>query len=241
MPSCRSSSLSLLALVMVAGTRAASFRPDISNEIVAQLSNELREYPEAPEKRGLMTCRRSAVCGLVQANAWGINAEKFCDCPGRQSCPLLWDPEDGRSVTHGSNQYKYCRQAPALSVCSPGQQAMTDELVSYRDERLSMAHHEFIHCRCPAGHQLKQIDTQWSETDDSDVMVTTKACTKMPQCSPGQHCKFVTQSSDKASEVTTLVQVNCACAPSQTCPTRTEHKIETQAFGHGSLHSILCR
>ena len=58
---------------------------------------------------------------------------------------------------------------------------MTDELVSYRDERLSMAHHEFIHCRCPAGHQLKQTDTQWSETADSDVMLTTKVCTKVSE------------------------------------------------------------
>ena len=64
------------------------------------------------QKRGLMTCKRSAVCGLVQANAWGINAEKFCDCPGRQPCPLLWDPEDGRSVTHGSNQYKVSSRSP---------------------------------------------------------------------------------------------------------------------------------
>ena len=75
--------------------------------------------------------------------------------------------------------WQYCKQAPQLSVCSPGQQAMTDELVSYRDERLSMAHHEFIHCRCPAGHQLKQTDTQWRETAESDVMLTTKACTKV--------------------------------------------------------------
>ena len=44
-----------LLLLLLAAVRAASFRPDISNEIVAfapELSNELDEYPEAPEVRG---------------------------------------------------------------------------------------------------------------------------------------------------------------------------------------------
>ncbi|XP_037077106.1 U-scoloptoxin(11)-Sm5a-like [Pollicipes pollicipes] len=77
-----------------------------------EVTNEIGPYPE---KRGLTTCRRSAVCGLVQANAWGINTEAFCNCMGREPCPLHWDPEDGRSVTHGSNQYKYCQRAPELA------------------------------------------------------------------------------------------------------------------------------
>lgn len=220
----------LLPLLLVGAAHAASLWQEATNEITG--------YP--PEKRSLMTCKRSAVCGLVQANAWGINAESFCDCPGRKPCPLLWDPEDGRSVTHGSNQYKYCQQAPELLECSPGQQAMTDELVSYRDEQQGMAHHEYIHCRCPAGHQLKQTDSQWQETEDSDIMFTKKACTQMPQCEIGQHCKFVTHS-DSTTHGTSLVQVNCACAPHQTCPTLTDRFIDKQPFGRGSLHSILCR
>ena len=59
-----------------------------------------------PQKPGQPACRRSAVCGLVQANAWGVSSQPLCRCPGGQECPLRWDSEDGHSVTHGSDQYK---------------------------------------------------------------------------------------------------------------------------------------
>ena len=51
-------------------------------------------------------CAGNTICAYLQANVRGINTQQLCTCPGSHRCPLLWDSEDGRSITQGSDQYK---------------------------------------------------------------------------------------------------------------------------------------
>lgn len=57
----------------------------------------LQELPE---------CLAQSVCGYVQLNVAGVNSEQLCRCPDDVRCPLVWDPLDGRTVSHGNDQYK---------------------------------------------------------------------------------------------------------------------------------------
>jgi hypothetical protein len=69
----------------------------------------------------LHICPRGVSCGQLQANVKGITAVPYCACrKGKMAkllelegmakdhgeCPLRWDADDGKSITHGSNQYK---------------------------------------------------------------------------------------------------------------------------------------
>lgn len=63
-------------------------------------------------------CAGNTICAYLQANARGINTQQLCTCPGAHRCPLLWDSEDGHSITQGSDQYKV-RLAVVLRVSGP--------------------------------------------------------------------------------------------------------------------------
>ena len=47
-----------------------------------------------------------SVCGYVQLNSMGISSQPICKCKGPVQCPLIWNPMDGRTVSHGNDQYK---------------------------------------------------------------------------------------------------------------------------------------
>ncbi len=48
----------------------------------------------------------ASVCGYVQLNNMGISSQPICRCKAGISCPLNWNPLDGRTVMHGNDQYK---------------------------------------------------------------------------------------------------------------------------------------
>ena len=55
----------------------------------------------------LPLCIGTSACGIVQVNAFGVSSQHFCRCPRTTlPCQLNWDPQDGHSVTQGSNQFK---------------------------------------------------------------------------------------------------------------------------------------
>lgn len=55
----------------------------------------------------LTECSSGAICGLVEVNAFGLNTVPLCSCPNTgPTCPLVWDQEDGRTITLGPKQYK---------------------------------------------------------------------------------------------------------------------------------------
>ena len=62
-------------------------------------------YPWQQESK-LPVCAGNTICAYLQANARGINTQPMCSCPGLNRCPLVWDSEDGHSITQGSDQYK---------------------------------------------------------------------------------------------------------------------------------------
>ncbi|KAK3876222.1 hypothetical protein Pcinc_018973 [Petrolisthes cinctipes] len=77
-------------------------------------TNEIVDAP-LPEELDLPQCRSSSACGYLQVNAFGVNSRQFCSCGrgqaggrgcSRRDCGLHWDPEDGRSVTMGNQQFK---------------------------------------------------------------------------------------------------------------------------------------
>ncbi|CAG0924112.1 unnamed protein product [Notodromas monacha] len=84
------------------------------------LTNEVASAIGDEEEESLPTCPRGAACAHVQANSRGINVVEYCQCKKGKlakflglttfhDCPLTWDPEDGKSITQGSNQYKFLR------------------------------------------------------------------------------------------------------------------------------------
>lgn len=58
------------------------------------------------QENKLPVCAGNTICAYLQANARGINTQPLCSCAGPSRCPLIWDNEDGHSITQGSDQYK---------------------------------------------------------------------------------------------------------------------------------------
>ncbi|XP_046441280.1 U-scoloptoxin(11)-Sm5a-like [Daphnia pulex] len=208
--------------------------------------NEINDiFQPLPEETKLPVCTGNTICAYLQANARGINTQPLCSCSGPTRCPLVWDNEDGHSITQGSDQYKYCRKAPTLRTCQRGMTAYTTVSLMSKSTGRMLSLNDVNHCICPgqsANYDL--VDSQFDDVDDdTESMSTTYVCNALKTCGGSEACKVITETA-----TTFLVNPKCRCAHDGTCPSSSAglvnnnggRKTETVRYGNGALHMIYC-
>ncbi|RWS26664.1 hypothetical protein B4U80_11591 [Leptotrombidium deliense] len=107
-----------------------------------------------------------AVCGYLQLNSFGISTQEICRCSNGVTCPLVWDPLDSRTISHGNDQYKYCTEAPKLHPCTQDDVAFT----TYTE--MSSLTMETLPPRC----QLKDVCMAITESSYSSFITRKCSC-----------------------------------------------------------------
>lgn len=202
-----------------------------TNEITDQESWSVQQNDDT-----LNECVPHSVCSTLQANAKGINITPLCRCPRPHKCSRLWDSLDGHSVTQGSDQYKFCEPAPEMPICSQKATAYSITMIYSKstDALITQAHK--IHCKCPELHNYKGGNSKISATERFESYIYTVACVPLPTCKASDPCKVVTETAESF-----LVNPSCVCPGNLSCPTATNHGVESIPRGKGMMHSIYCQ
>ncbi|CAL4145049.1 unnamed protein product [Meganyctiphanes norvegica] len=201
-------------------------------------TNEIMELPP-PQEVELPLCRAGSACGYVQVNAYGVNVKPFCRCPRRTPrCNLHWDPQDGRSVTTESEQYKFCDSAPKLHQCGRDERAYTMAMVFDNNfMQIAEMHHLKCDCKSPRSHQQAEIIED--QVDDEMIMAIVSTCSQLPVCEEAMSCKEIS-----FAQEATLVMNKCRCPRGLVCPTQGSHtssKPHTNTYPMGQAFSIYCQ
>ncbi|XP_071540174.1 U-scoloptoxin(11)-Sm5a-like [Panulirus ornatus] len=221
--------LTVLGLVPVAiGT------PMVAGNVA---TNELIESP-IQEETDAPYCRVGSACAYLQVNAYGVNSLHFCRCPPRLgSCGLHWDPQDGRSITMGSQQFKFCGSAPPVHVCGRDEEAYTAAFIFNKATFSVAGYVHRIHCYCPPPLAHIRSDIVEEVVDGELVMATVHSCSRLPPCTEETPCKEVSIGSGTA-----LVNPKCRCPRDSSCPTLdspvTPH---SNSYPKGSTYSVHCQ
>lgn len=190
--------------------------------------------PELPE------CLAQSVCGYVQLNVAGVNSEQLCRCPDDVRCPLVWDPLDGRTVSHGNDQYKYCERSPRLSVCS------TEEVVYSSYVEMSFAtsgklvNTAHVHCLCPPTHIFAQNQTKFHQYNNGVTsMAVSSLCKPPPICEPveADACMAISESFLTG---TTFLKRDCACPIGRYCPSDLRRAADRVELPKGVYYLMNC-
>lgn len=184
----------------------------------------------------LEECEAHSICSVLQANAKGINITPMCKCPRPYKCSNVWDPLDGHSVTQGSDQYKFCEPVPDFPVCSLKAIAYSTTMVYSKisDEIITTSNK--LYCKCPELHNYQNDDYSNTENERYGVDKYTFTCSPLPTCKASEPCKVVTSTAE-----TFLVNPTCLCPGNQSCPTATNHGVESFPKGKGMVHNIHCQ
>jgi len=184
----------------------------------------------------LPVCHQRVICAYLQTNARGINVKHLCRCPGNLRCPTSWDPEDGRSVTQGSDQYKFCEEAPELKPCEASGLAYSsvDGYSAESGDLLFSSHH--VHCACPAAAKIVSLNTDYREdVDGIDLLENTFVCEPLKMCEEQDSCKALAERPGSF-----FVTTQCTCPRGSSCPTLSRYRIKTTQMGKGFIHEIRC-
>uniref|UniRef100_A0A646QCQ6 SLPTX11 n=1 Tax=Hemiscolopendra marginata TaxID=943146 RepID=A0A646QCQ6_9MYRI len=223
----------LLTLVLVANTQVKFLRYMIETDeetIVKRIGKRCTELP---------FCYENSTCAQLQKNNIGINVLKICECENG-TCPLLWNSTDGRSITHGNDQYKYCEAAPTdLSVCNSTQEAFYTKYLYDRKYGDILIWYSRIKCTCPKDHGYKSIeyDAYNSYNDRYFSAFMNSSCQKLNTCAEGETCRsgWMTTGQNYFEEAL------CECPENLKCPSSSEvrsHIVEGK--GH-TYYAFNCR
>jgi hypothetical protein len=181
------------------------------------------KYCEAGPKRNrsldkqqaLPECTDEAsVCGYVQLNNMGISSQPICRCKAGISCPLNWNPLDGRTVMHGNDQYKYCNRAPKLNLCNKEEIVYTTYLETSMVTMKTLINTNHIHCYCPAYHLFIRNNTKFHDLEDGTTIIGTSfQCKPPPRCELSDACLAITESAHSS-----FITRNCICPFGMFCP-----------------------
>ncbi|XP_054168960.1 uncharacterized protein LOC128966170 [Oppia nitens] len=187
-----------------------------------------------------------SVCGYVQLNNMGISWQPICRCRGGGhggsgggggvQCPMMWNPMDGRTISHGNDQYKYCNRAPILKHCGKDDIVYTSYLeTSYltMDINVNTNH---IHCQCPGHHLFVRNGTTFDDIDDTTAIIATQyQCKTPPVCSLAEACMGITESPHSR-----FVTRNCVCPLGTFCPTDIRLAAERVDLNRGAYYIMNC-
>ncbi|KAK8389071.1 hypothetical protein O3P69_020803 [Scylla paramamosain] len=236
---------SVAALATVLGLLLANARSALL--VTANVAtNEILDAP-VQEDFDLPPCRNGAACGYIQVNAFGVSSRQFCSCRGFQggerggvaaagACGMVWDPEDGRSVTMGSQQFKYCGSPPPLRVCGREEAAYTAGLLFHKATFSLTEERHVLHCYCQPPLSHLHSDVEEYVMGSNLVVDTIFTCSSMPPCMEGSACKEVS-----VGEGTALVNPKCRCPRQSSCPTLTSSAIpHSNSYPKGAAYSVHC-
>ncbi|KAF2351559.1 hypothetical protein FHG87_017684 [Trinorchestia longiramus] len=220
-------SLVLVIVVVVAGSPASG---SLSTNEVYDTMDESSELPSE--------CAGGAVCGLVEVNAFGVNTIPLCTCArAGPPCPLVWDQEDGRSVTVGPKQYKYCQQPSPLRVCGRTEQAYVSTFYFQPPSYQTVSGSHRLLCYCPSsGHHLVPSRSEESFEEGVLAISTVHTCNQLPVCQVGSACKEIS-----VAESGSQVEVKCRCPRPLVCPTLSREVVaHTDNYNRGTGYSVHC-
>ncbi|RWS10704.1 hypothetical protein B4U79_14835 [Dinothrombium tinctorium] len=186
------------------------------------------DIPECVDSKG--------VCGYLQLNAFGISTQAICRCRNGITCPLVWDPFDSRTISHGNDQYKYCTEAPKLRPCTEDDMAFTTytEMSSLTMETL--VNNNQVHCHCPAKYLLVRNSTQFHEFNNVvSVIATTSLCKPPPRCELKDICMAITESA-----YSSFVTRKCSCPLGTFCPIDIRLASDRIDLDKGSYYTMQC-
>ncbi|XP_042862089.1 U-scoloptoxin(11)-Sm5a-like [Penaeus japonicus] len=227
-------SLCLVPLVLLVSLPPALGTPLVAGNVA---TNELID-PPPQEETDLAYCRSGSVCGYLQVNAYGVNAKQFCRCPSiAGACGLHWDPQDGRSITMGSEQFKFCGAPPPLHVCGRDEPSYSAAFI-FDSATFSMSGEQHrLHCYCPPPMAHVRADMVEDVVDGELIMATVHACSRLPACAEETACKEVALASGTA-----LVYPKCRCPREFSCPTLgTSVAPHSNNYPRGSAYSVFCQ
>ncbi|XP_053214145.1 U-scoloptoxin(11)-Sm5a-like [Panonychus citri] len=176
-----------------------------------------------------------SVCGYVELNNMGISSQSICQCKDFISCPESFDRFDGRTLSHGLNQYKYCQEAPRLKKCSHDE-IVYSSIIEY-DENFQLINSDNrIHCECPPRHIFVRNSTNTHTRPNGETIIKTLLKCSLPKiCKPQENCMTISQSSHS-----TFIKKLCNCPMDSFCPTDTRYAAEVMDFTKGSAFSMNC-
>ncbi|KAK8720591.1 hypothetical protein OTU49_013222 [Cherax quadricarinatus] len=200
-------------------------------------TNELVEPPPMQEEADLPLCRSGSACGYLQVNAYGVSTQQFCRCARTDgSCDMHWDPQDGHSITMGSDQFKFCRSPPPLHVCGRDETAYSAAFI-FNKATFSMAGQQhLLHCFCPPPLAHVRADVVEDVVDGELLLATLHSCSRLEVCTEEAPCKEVSMGGG-----TPLVNPKCRCPRKTSCPTLgTTVAPHSNTYPQGSAYSVFC-
>ncbi|KAK2705641.1 hypothetical protein QYM36_015875 [Artemia franciscana] len=196
--------------------------------------NEINEVFVEETFDNLPFCTSRSACAFLQANARGVNQQRLCKCSNDEECPLTWDTSDGKSITQGSDQYKFCRKATRLQQCKARQMAYISISTVDKETETYRTRTEKLLCRCSENYYYQYHDMKVMDVDtETRVEEFLYKCLPLPVCASEQICKSITETHEAF-----LVKRRCNCLSG--CPTIGGKEVESQHVGKGMLHHVKC-
>uniref|UniRef100_A0A646QCM5 SLPTX11 n=1 Tax=Hemiscolopendra marginata TaxID=943146 RepID=A0A646QCM5_9MYRI len=113
------------------------------------------ESQQEVSKRDIRICRPNSVCGVLNKVEGEERINLFCNCGGDQMCPINWDSQDGHSITRAGMLYKFCEEAPSLTLCNSSEDAFTSTLDKDPNTDKILKVSLVFHCTCPDDHDYE--------------------------------------------------------------------------------------
>ncbi|XP_054722113.1 U-scoloptoxin(11)-Ssd2a-like [Uloborus diversus] len=184
------------------------------------------------------TCERRSICGYLQLNGNSINVQTICKCQHNIPCPLQWNSNDGYTVTHGNDQYKFCELVRPLPPCTSTETAYASYLeMSYLTQE-TLTNSGYLYCSCPDNYLLLRNDSHFDPLENAIAKITTSyVCKPPPVCSLDNICAAITQN---FYDDTSFVTRHCICPPGYYCPSSLEMAKEKVDLDKGSYYVMKC-
>ncbi|XP_023222211.1 uncharacterized protein LOC111623746 [Centruroides sculpturatus] len=189
------------------------------------------------EFKDLPLCERNTVCGYVQLNRRGVSSIELCRCPD-ESCPLIWDLMDGRTIAHGNDQYKYCSSSPQLELCNTHDTVYSSYVEMSALTGQTLISNIYVHCVCPPTYLFTPNNTVFHQYQNGIMAIRTSyLCKPPPLCGLGDTCMAITETySDENSFVTR----KCACPLGYFCPNDIRLSWQREVMDKGVFYKMQC-
>nr|P0DPZ7.1 RecName: Full=U-scoloptoxin(11)-Sa3a; Short=U-SLPTX(11)-Sa3a; Flags: Precursor [Scolopendra alternans] len=203
------------------------------------------ENREGSDSKAIPTCREASFCAFLQINPIDSNLDVLptCTCTGGTTCSHSWDPNDGKSITEGHRQFKFCSNVldTIKHECSAEEKALTGIFEEDKVTKIHLAYYGFLHCICPDHSDYPENSYNETETVEGDKKIITEYyhCEQFKTCKSDDTCHALA-----IGETKKIYYKDCNCPEGQTCPFelnsayKTEYKETTDKF---TTYSMRCQ